>query len=213
MALSAYAQFDHEGNDHDRVYIRLDLGAALVQDGKLIRFDVPVRANVDYQVGLAVGAAIGYNFNRYLSAEFEFEGVATDIKSVAGFYSYDTYLNNLPFLFNLVYSHPLHNRRITPYIGAGLGGSITTFGTDGFGDEYQFVFGSETDVVFAWKVFAGMRFEINPTVSLGIGYKYLATEDTSFSFPPLFPYLGPNLTVGFSGIRAHLVTASFQIRF
>lgn len=213
MVLRAGAQVNYHASSCTGPYVRIELGPAFVQDGKLIEFAGPVGADVDYQVGFAAGATIGYTFNRYFSVELEFEGVAADIKSVPGYYSYDTYLNNLPFLVNLTYSRPLHNTRIIPYVGAGLGGSMTIFGTDGFGNESVAVYGDDTDVVFAWQIFAGMRVELNPTMSLGVGYKYLATEDSSFSFPPMFPMLGPNFTVGFSGVRAHLVTVSFQVKF
>lgn len=213
IVFPAGAQFNSEVSGHERAYVRVEVGSALVQDGKLTCFNGPVSADVDYQVGFAVGATIGYNINRSLAAELEFGGLAVDIKSVTGYYSRDTYLNNIPFVFNLTYWPTVYNTRIIPYVGAGLGGSVTIFGTDGFGTMSQVVYGDQTDVVFVWHVFAGTQIWINPTMSLGVSYKYFATEDSSFSFPPLFPELGQNLIVRFNGLHAHLLSAAFQVRF
>jgi opacity protein-like surface antigen len=63
--------------------------------------------------------------------------------------------------------------------------------------------------VFAWQVRAGVLFRLNRQMSFGIGYKYFATEDTSFSYSGG----GPNLTAGFGGVKTHSVMAIFQMNF
>ena len=70
------------------------------------------------------------------------------------------------------------------------------------------VYGSEDDMVFAWQAFAGLRFQLNPRISFGIGYKYFATGNPTFSYPP-----SPNFNVGFDGVRTHSVLFTFQMNF
>ena len=97
---------------------------------------------------------------------------------------------------------------MTPYIGAGVGGANSVFDTDSFTDGSTIVSGSESDVVFAWQAFAGLRFQLNSRMSFGIGYKYFATGNPTFSYPP-----SPNFDVGFQGVRTHSVLFTFQMNF
>jgi opacity protein-like surface antigen len=195
-------------------YFRADLGPSFFQEGRLTSFGASTRKDVEFEVGFAADAAIGYAFNKYLSTDFEFGFISAGIDSVPGFFVYDyTVLYNAPFLANVTLSYPIPRTIITPYIGAGVGGSVTIFDTDGFGNSTDAVFGDDSDVVFAWQAFAGLRFQLNKQVSLGIGYKYFATEDSSFSYPPLYPGTGSNFRVGFDGLHTHSVLFVFQAKF
>ena len=195
-------------------YFRGEVGPSFFQEGRLNSFGGSTRHDVEFEPGFAANAAIGYAFNKYLATDFEFGFVSAGIDSVPGFFVYDyTVLYNAPFLANLTLSYPIPRTIVTPYIGAGAGGSATVFDTDGFGNSTDAVFGDDSDVVFAWQAFAGLRFELNKQVSLGIGYKYFSTDDSSFSYPPLFPGTGPDFRVGFEGVKTHSVLFTFQMRF
>ena len=195
-------------------YFRGDVGPSFYQEGQLTKFGGSVRNDVEFETGFAFEAAIGYAFNKYLSTDFEFGFISAGIDSVPGFFVNDyTVLYNAPFLANITLSYPIPRTIVTPYIGAGAGGSVSVFDTDGFGNSTDAVFGDDSDVVFAWQVFAGLRFELNKQASLGIGYKYFSTEDSSFSYPPLFPDTGPDFRVGFEGVKTHSVLFTFQMRF
>jgi opacity protein-like surface antigen len=195
-------------------YFRTELGPNFTQDGRLTKFGSSTRNNVEFDTGFTFDAAVGYAFNKYLAADFEFGYIGTTIDSVSGYFvNDDTFLYNAPFLANVTFSYPIPRTIITPYIGAGVGGSVTVFDTDGFGNSSDAVFGSDTDVVFAWQAFAGLRFELNKQISMGVGYKYFSTEGSSFSYPPLFPGTGPDFHVGFDGVRSHSVLFAFQMKF
>ncbi|HEU0011231.1 MAG TPA: outer membrane beta-barrel protein [Verrucomicrobiae bacterium] len=195
-------------------YFRAELGPSFFQEGRLNKFGGSTRNDVDFETGFAANAAIGYAFNKYLATDFEFGFVSAEIDSVKGFFVNDnTVLYNAPFLANLTLSYPIPRTIVTPYIGAGVGGSVSVFDTDGFGNSTDAVFGDDTDVVFAWQAYAGLRFELNKNVSLGIGYKYFSTDDSSFSYPPLFPGTGPDFRVGFEGVKTHSVLFTFQMKF
>jgi len=67
--------------------------------------------------------------------------------------------------------------------------------------------------VFAWQAFAGVRFNLNRNMSIGVGYKYFTTMDTSYSYPPAFPGSGPNFRLNFDGVRSHCALAFFRCTF
>jgi opacity protein-like surface antigen len=92
----------------------------------------------------------------------------------------------------------------------GAGGSATIFDTDSFSNGAITLFGDDSDVVFAYQAFAGVRFDLNERMSLGIRYKYFATEDSSYRFDSSF---GPPVRLGIEGVRTHLVTVSFNLKF
>ena len=192
---------------------RFELGPSVIQDGRLTTFGGPASSKVEYDVGFASSAAFGYAFNHYIATDFEFGWIGTTIHSVEGYFLGDTWLDNLPFMVNLTLSLPIPRTIVVPYIGGGVGGSWTMFYTDGFGDGSVAVYGDDSDTVFAWQAFAGLRFKLSEEMSLGIGYKYFVTQDPSFSFPPFYPGSGPNFPMRFDGIRAHSVSLSFQVKF
>jgi opacity protein-like surface antigen len=188
---------------------RFGIGPSFFENGQLTRFGGPTSSGVEYCTGLASEVAFGYAFNRYVATDFEFGFVDADIKHVQaqGFFSQNSYIYNLPFLANVTLSYPIPRSIVVPYIGVGAGGSVVGFDTDGFGNNTDAVYGAEDDVVFAWQAFAGLRFKLKPWMSLGIGYKYFATDDPSFSYPP------DNFTVGFKGAKTHSVLFTFEWRF
>jgi opacity protein-like surface antigen len=194
-------------------YFRAGLGGAIFEDGVLTEFGGPAGNSVDYSAGFASQAAVGYAFNQYFAAEIDLGFASAEIDSVPGFFLNDTFLYNAPFLANVVLSCPIRRTIVVPYIGGGAGGSVTGFDTDGFGNGAVAVFGSDSDVVFAWQAFAGVLFELNEQMSVGVSYRYLRTEDSSFSYPPAFPGAGPDLVLGFEGVRTHSFFVTFRAKF
>jgi len=190
-------------------YFRFEIGPSFFEDGRLTQFGGPANSPVEFQTGFAGAAAIGYAFNPYIAADVEFGGVGAEIKSVPGFFSDRTYLDNVSYLANITLSCPIPRTIAVPYVGIGAGGTTSIFDTEGFGNNNVAVFGTEYDTVFAWQVRAGVLFRLNRQMSFGIGYKYFATEDTSFSYSGG----GPNLTAGFGGVKTHSVMAIFQMNF
>ncbi len=213
VAHAQYYQTQTTYNPHGiGPYVRFDLGPTVFQDGQLTQFGGPSTKPVDYDVGFTFDSAFGYQFNKYLGADFEFGVVGTQVNSVPGFFTSNSYLDNVPFVANLTLSYPIPHTLIVPYIGGGGGGSWTSFNTDAFGNNSVTFFGYESDVVFAWQAIAGVRIKLNNKMSIGIGYKYFATQDTSFTYPPAtFP--GSSFTVGFKGVRSHSAMITFQAVF
>ena len=189
------------------VFITADTMPANPLSGKIRAYREALlsgRANT----GLAFDAAMGWNFNKYVAADFETGFIGAKINNVPGYSSDNSRLYNVPFLFNVTLSCPIPRTNIIPYVGAGVGGADVVFDTDNFNDGVTTVTGSENDVVFAGQVFAGLRFQLTHHLSLDLGYKYFATDDPTFSYPPF-----PNFDVGFRGARTHSVLATLRFDF
>lgn len=205
--------YDDSYGANGRPYFRVGIGPAFTADGSLPEFSGFAAGNqVKYDTGFAFDGAIGFTFNRWISAEFETGMIANEISQVEGFALDDTFLFNVPFMANVTLNYTIPRTIVTPYIGAGLGGSVTGFDTDYFSNGDVSLYGSDATVVFAYQFYAGVRFEINNQMSVAVGYKYFATEDADFSFES-FNYGQPDLHLGFEGVTSHIVTVAFNMRF
>jgi opacity protein-like surface antigen len=193
-------------------YASLDAGPTFYQEGKLKNFGGPASGNIHYDLGESADISFGYAFNRYVAAGFEFGFNTTTINSIPGYTLSDAQLYNLPFLANVTFSYPIPHSLITPYVGGGVGGSDSVFNPSSMSDNNfnNTVIGEEDDAVFAWEAYAGLRFQLSPYVTLGIGYKYFATGNPNFSYPTYPP---PNINVGFRGVETHSILATFTWRF
>lgn len=200
-----YYYFTTEG---EGPYFRAGIGPSFFQDGRLNQFGGPANNSVRYDTGLAADAAFGFAFNQNFSLDFESGFIGARINHVQGYSSDDSSIDNLPLLVNATFSAPIPRTNIIPYAGIGAGGAISTFHTDGFSDGLTTVYGQESEGVFAYQVFAGVRFLLTPQMSLGVGYKYFATDNPVFSYPP-----SPNFDVGFQGVRTHSILFTLQLNF
>jgi opacity protein-like surface antigen len=191
-------------------YFHLGVGPSFFEDGQLTEFGGPVSSTVNYQTGLAADATFGWAFNQYVAADFETGFIGANINNVSGFSSDNSSIYNVPFLVNVTLSLPIPRTILVPYIGAGVGGADVVFETDSFrqNSSGNTVYGSESDVVFAGQIFAGLRFRLSPNMSFDVGCKYFTTGDPSFSYPP-----APNFPVGFQGVRTHSILFDFVWKF
>lgn len=191
-------------------YASFDAGPTIYQNGELKNFGGPASGSVHYNVGASGDATIGYAFNRYVAAGFEFGVNTTTIDSIPGYYLDNAQIYNLPFLANITFTYPIPHSLVTPYIGGGVGGSDSVFDPSSMSgiQSKNTVTGEEDDVVFAWEAYAGLRFQLSPNMSLGIAYKYFGTGNPNFSYPP-----SPKFNVGFRGVETHSILATFNLRF
>ena len=211
-AAAAHAQTYYYYPEGAGPYLRAGIGPAFFQNGRVNNFGGPAGGTIDYQTGLSADVAMGFAFNKYVATDLELGFVGAKLQSAQGYSSANSYLYEAPFMGNLILSYPIPQTILVPYIGAGVGGSAVTFNTDNFGNNSISVVGNESDVVFAYQAFAGVRFQLNPTMSLGVGYKYFATESPTFTYPPGYGG-GPDFQMGFDGVHTHSVQFTFQWSF
>lgn len=187
---------------------RMGFGPSFFPDGQLTQYGGSVSSPVNYKTGVAFDGAFGWAFNRYVALDFESGYIGAEINSVPGFISDDSQLYSVPFLGNVTLSLPVPHTGLIPYVGAGVGGADAVFNTDQFGPSpNNFVTGAESDFVFAGQAFAGLRFQLTRNFSLDLGYKFFATDDPTFTYPP------DNFNVSFKGARTHSILLSFRFNF
>jgi opacity protein-like surface antigen len=198
-------------------YFRMGVGPTIYQDGTLKGYTLQgnpafsaQNQKVSYDVGVVADGALGWSFNQYVGLDFESGYMWGRINNIPGYNANGSTIANVPLLGNLTLSLPIPHTNIVPYIGGGAGGAVSTFDAHGFSDSggVQTAYGSESDTVFAYQAFAGVRFMLSPNVSVGLGYKYFATGNPTFSYPP-----GPNLNVAFSGVHTHSILFTLQCNF
>lgn len=216
----AHAQYYWFGPPGAGPYFRAGIGPTIFQDSELKGFTIAGAGNgssgqVNYDVGVSADGAFGWAFNRYVGLDFETGYTWGRMNSVQNYSANGSTMGNIPFLGNLTLSLPIPHTNIVPYVGGGVGGSDSIFGAHHFTDTNptdtlfnNFAEGSESDVVFAYQAFAGVRFMLDPNISLGIGYQFFATGNPTFSYPP-----SPNLNMEFQGVRTHSIMLTLQANF
>jgi opacity protein-like surface antigen len=214
---SAQAQMSNFITQDAGWYWGADLGATIPQDGRLTRFgNLSVNDSISYGVGGGVDVSAGYAFNRYFSLEAQVGWTWNPINSVQGSSVHDTSLSTMPLMANAVLQWPIPQTRIIPYVGAGAGGALTLFDTGGFTSSAPggpvTLYGNDTDFVFAWQAFAGVRLELNDKISVGIGYRYLSVDSSSYNFESYY-YRGPTMSLDFSKLQSHMAALTFTMKF
>jgi opacity protein-like surface antigen len=193
-------------------YFRMGVGPTFFQDSELKSFFVSglgfPSAQVNYNVGFTFNGAFGWSFNRYIGVDFETGYTWASMNSAQNYTVNNSNMGNVPFLGNVTLSLPIPRTNVVPYISGGAGGSDAIFDAHDFtynSPSQPFVDGTASDVVFAWQASAGVRFMLGQGISVGVGYRYFATGNPTFS--------GGGASTEFQGVRTHSVLFTFQANF
>jgi len=165
----------------DRLYVSGNLGFAMASDSDLTDSAVPgITVNTEFDSGLALGAALGYDFNRFrVEGEISYQKNDVDKIGAQGV-SLDATgdATALSFLINGYYD--LKNRSaFTPYISAGLGFAQIEFNNidiSGLG----FSGSNDEDTVFAYQIGMGIGYAVTEKVTIDVKYRYFGTEDSEY---------------------------------
>ncbi len=198
-------------------YWWIDMEATIPEDGHITEFGGwSSGQTVTYDVGGGLDLAAGYAFNKYVATELQVGGTWNSISSIEGDSVNDTSFATAPILANVLLQCPIPRTRLVPYLGAGVGGAATVFDTAGFSRPVPggsvTLYGSDEDFVFAWQGFVGVRVELNDRMSIGLGYRYLHADASSYSFESC--YAGqPDFALGLSSYESHIAAITFWMRF
>lgn len=140
-------------------------------------FDERYDDDVEFDPGIAVGGAVGYDYGflrlegeiSYRHAEID---TVTDVPSGVAYNGVDGDFGALAFMANAFFD--LHNNSpITPYWGGGVGFAVLSASdvTSAEGLLYE----EGEDTVFAYQAGAGVEIALNPFISLDLGYRYFGT--------------------------------------
>ena len=151
----------------------------------------------DFDLGSKFAGALGYDYGA-LRAEVEFGYVTNDANDgdAVGFLSgpVEGDVSVLSVMVNAYYDIHTPNFSLVPYFGVGLGGAsidaqiITPF----LGPSAQVV--DDDDTVFAYQFMAGLGWNVSPTITLTLDYRYFATTDPEFTPGNAFIPGSPDLT-------------------
>jgi len=194
-------------------YAGADVGGLLTLDTRVKEFTGPVGSDTKMKLdpGIRVGLHGGYKLTDWFSVEGETGVMGNNIKSIPGAsLDGDASLANVPFLLNARFELPHGRCPITPYFGGGAGGSATVLSfehhIDFNGNRLR---GTDSDVVFAYQAFGGIRYAINDHMDVGVEYHYFATTGASYSVDDV----GTPNKIGLAGVQSHAITAAFNYRF
>jgi opacity protein-like surface antigen len=199
------------------LYWSFDAGASIPQDGHVTEFGPwNTGQRVSYDAGFGFDLGLGYLCNKFVATELQLGGTWNSIDSIEGASLHDTSLGTLPIMANLILQYPIPRTRVVPYIGGGAGGAATFFDTDEFYAPTPggpiWLHGSDDDFVFAWQALAGVRVELNSRMSVGLGYRFLHMDPSSYTFES-WHHGGPDLELGFSSFESHQVSLTFRMKF
>jgi opacity protein-like surface antigen len=159
---------------------------------------IPVQFNAGYNVG----ARGGYRLTPWRFEEeysYRRNGVAEYNESTNGV-SGNRHTNSI--MGNVLYDFST-GWPIMPHIGVGIG-AMNVF--DGLKIPSRGLVFNDSSWQFAYQAIAGLRYDINPVLTLDLDYRYLATTESTFGMP--------NTTLHYrTGVNTNNFVASLTYRF
>ena len=200
-----------QGRIEPRVYVRGDLGFAITEDMDVNMdptFAPGTGGNVKMELdpGMRFSVAGGAMFGDFFGLELETGFMYNEIDSISGFTDVDGWVTQVPFLLNAQFEFKT-KVGLTPFIGGGAGGVGVGLDLDDADSPTVSLDGWESDFVFAWQIFGGLRFEINENLSVGLVYKYFWSDDGEWDVDDT------SRDIRFDGTRTHSISAVVTYRF
>lgn len=187
------------GDFSSHLYLSGDIGAAFEQAVRIKGADL-----IDFHNGLRADVALGYQAKSWFAVESASGAIWNSGDKIGGV-TIDSFggsldLYQIPIMGNVVFSTPTYWHGFKPYIGAGVGGAAAIL-------DFQRPLGSirDTDFTFGYQAFAGLNYKVCEHIDLGVGYKFLQTEDHTWA--------QNGVTLRTEGTGTHSVTASLTWKF
>lgn len=201
-----------QSQEAGRFYVKGDAGGTITPDADLEEFFGPVAAGskVDFDPGIRLGFRAGYGLTDWFAAEAETGIMANSIHSITGASEGDAVMSNVPLLLNARFHYPKWDR-LTPYFGGGLGLSTAVLEADDIVIGGTSLDGNMSDVVFAYQVFAGLRYKLNENMGLSLEYRYFATTEPEWEGDVVIGAASDH--VRFGRIETHALTIAFDWSF
>ena len=208
-------------------YVKAEAGPTFTEDVTITEFfGLPQGSKIEFDPGFRFAFGGGYAFSDFIALGGETGFSYNAIDDIEGASSEnDSSIGNVPLMANITLKFP-NKSRLVPFAGAGAGVSFVWFdantiqvpaGGGGGGAGGGVVppatitlDGSESDTVFAWQVFGGLKYEINPQMSLGLSYKYLHADSPHWEAEDDF---GNGFDLRTGHIETHAVTFVFSMKF
>jgi opacity protein-like surface antigen len=191
-----------------RVYFRAEAGGEIVQDTDLKEFFGPVApgSKVKFDPGGRFAFSGGYFFTDWFALEGEVGGMFNSIKEITDASAVDAYFYNIPFMVNVRFEMPPTRSKLTPFCGGGIGVSAAVLDIDHIDHVNAFVTGSESEAVFAYQAFAGLRYALSYNMGLRLEYHFFGTDE---------PHWHGDVpgSIKFGSIETHALSIAFDMHF
>jgi len=196
----------------NRFYFKADIGGNWTQDADLREFfgePLTAGAKVKFDPGLRLGFTTGFRVTEWFSPEVETGIMASEIKSISGSSSSDAWFYNVPLMFNIRLQPP-HMYTVVPYVGIGTGVSFPSIDVDRISIGNTSIFdGSDSDAVWAYQAFAGLRFKINENMGISVEYRYFHADSAQWEAD----FATGSEKFRFGQTETHCVSLAFDFRF
>lgn len=194
-------------------YVKADAGGNLTQKTDLKEFFGPVGpgTKVKFDPGYRFGLGGGYQLTEWFAAEAELGFVGNRIDSITGASTvHDSWFMNVPFLLNAKLQWP-NRSRFAPYIGGGVGFSEAILDVGRITIDDTTLHGDNSDTVFAYQGFAGLRYRLNDQMGLSLEYRYFAAEAAEWKSDFAFGTISDRMRFG--ATRTHSISVAFDFKF
>ncbi|MCH7650877.1 MAG: porin family protein [Nitrospinae bacterium] len=158
-----------------QAYLSGNIGFGIRPDARLSGAPVDIQNDPAF----VIHGAIGVEMNPTIRIEGEI-GLHNNTADLFPFSNEFTF-SMVSFMGNGYFDIPT-NSPLRPYLGAGLG-----FAVAGVEEDVGGLTSTDTDLVAAFQLMAGLGFDISPKATLTFGYRYFTTSDPNFftAFGPL----------------------------
>lgn len=183
VALATFLPLSSFAADAEGLYVGGNLGMAIPSDADVTESEPGTSAetyNLESDLGLALGAAVGYAFEN-IRVEGELAWQKNDFDKI-NMWGRDLELegdiSSLAFLLNGYYDFK-NSSAFTPFVTAGIGMAridIDDMALSGWGGPAQ----STHDTVFAFQLGFGVSYAVSDRISLDVKYRYFRTQDPEF---------------------------------
>jgi opacity protein-like surface antigen len=193
-------------------YVNADLGGSVTMDADLNEFFGPVApgSKVKFDPGLRYGVAAGFQLTDWFALEAELGSMQSQIDQVTDASHVDAWFASVPFLVNAKFQYK-NASRFTPYVGIGVGGSAELLDMNYIELNGVGVSGTDSTVVFAVQGVAGLRYNFNDQMSLGVEYRFLWADKPSWEAD--YSYGPSSNRISFGQIESQSLSLAFNFRF
>jgi len=194
-------------------YVQGDAGGTLTQSADLKEFFGPVApgSRVKFDPGFRLGITGGFHVTDWFSLEAVTGVMSSKIDSITDASSvHDSFLSNVPLMAGVRFELP-HPMRISPYVGASAGGSVSVLDADHIDIGGTHIHGTESDVVFAYQAYGGVRYALNDHMGVSLEYHFFSAEDPEWRSDHVFGTTTDKLRMG--GVSINALSLAFQYRF
>jgi opacity protein-like surface antigen len=190
-------------------YFNANAGVALADDVRLKEFLTPTPGvDIEFDPGARLSVSGGYNINDFLSVGLETGFMVNEVDKVDGTGNFDASLGHVPFMGNVTLRYDKPDCNWVPYVGAAAGGDASVLSLDHVrGPNGAVVDGDDTTAVFAWQLFAGLRYKFHPNMSIGGGYKFYSASSASWEVSRS----SGDIEIGTA--RVHSIGVDFTLKF